>query len=60
MRKPALRGQTSNLSTIQKLKSAANIRKAALRGQTSDMSNIQKTKSAANIRKASFSRSNIR
>ena len=59
MRKPALRGQTSNLSTIQKLKSAANIRKAALRGQTSDMSNIQK-KSAANIRKASFSRSNIR
>ena len=54
MRKPALRGQTSNLSTIQKLKSAANIRKAALRGQTSDMSNIQKIKSAANIRKAAF------
>ena len=65
MRKPALRGQTSNLSTIQKLKSAANIRKAALRGQTSDMSNIQKIKSAANIRKAAFpgqtsDKSNIR
>ena len=65
MRKPALRGQTSNLSLIQKLKSAANIRKAALRGQTSDMSNIQKIKSAANIRKAAFpgqtsDKSNIR
>ena len=54
MRKPALRGQTSDLSNIQKLKSAANIRKAALRGQTFDMSNIQKLKSAANIRKAAL------
>ena len=44
MRKPALRGQTSDLSNIQKLKSAANIRKAALREQTSNMSNIQKLK----------------
>ena len=54
MRKPALRGQTSDLSNIQKLKSAANIRKAALRGQTFDMSNIQTLKSAANIRKAAL------
>ena len=55
MQKPALPGQTIDMSNIQKPKCAANIRKEAFPEQTSDMSNIRKkTKSAANIRKAAF------
>ena len=45
IRKPVLRGQTSGLSNIQKLKSAANIRK---------------TKKCCNYPKTSFSMANIR
>ena len=60
MRKPALRGQTSDMSNNQKPKSAANIRKAAFAGQTSDVSNIQKTKMWCKHAKTSFTRANIR
>ena len=60
MRKPALRGQTSDKSNIQKLKSAANIRKAAFPGQTSDVSNIRKTKKCCKPAKTSLTRANIR
>ena len=60
MRKPALRGQTSDMSNIQKLKSAANIRKAALRRQSSNMSNIRKSKKCCKHPKSSFSRAKIR
>ena len=60
MRKPALRGQTSDMSNNQKPKSAANIRKAAFAGQTSDMSNILKNKKCCKHPKSSFSRANIR
>ena len=60
MRKPALPGQTSDMSNIQKAKSAANIRQAAFPGQTSDISNIRKSKKCSKHPKSSFSRANIR
>ena len=60
MRKPALLGQTSDMSKIRKPKSAANIRNPALPGRTSAMSNIRKTKKCCKHAKTSFTRANIR
>ena len=60
IRKPALPGRTSVMSTSEKPKSAANIQKAALPGQTSDMSNIRKTKKCCKHPKTSFTMANIR
>ena len=53
-------GNTSDMSNIQKKKSAANIRKAAFPWQTSDVSNIRKTKKCSKHPKSSFSRASIR
>ena len=60
MLKPALLGQTSDMSNIQNPKSAANLRNPALPGQTSAMSNIRKTKKCCKHAKTSFTRANIR
>ena len=60
IRKPALPGQTSDMSTSKKPKGAANIRKPALPWQTSDMSNIRKNKRCWKHPKSKFSRANIR
>ena len=61
IRKPALPGQTSDMSKIRKkTKSTANNREAAYPGQTSDMSNIRKTKKCCIHAKTSFTRANIR
>ena len=53
-------GNTSDMSNIQKKKSAANIRKAAFPWQTSDVSNIRKTKKCCKPAKTSFTRASIR
>ena len=60
MRKPALPGQTSNMSKIRKTKKCCKHPKTILPWQTSDMSNIRKTKKCCKHPKSSFSRPNIR
>ena len=60
IRKPAVPGRTSDMSTSKKPKGAANIRKPTLPWQTSEMSNIRKTKRCWKHPKSKFSRANIR
>ena len=62
IRKPALPGRTTDMSTSEKPKvlQTCENQKTALLGQTSDMSNIRKTKKCCKHPKSSFTRANIR
>ena len=62
IRKPALPGRTTDMSTSEKPKvlQTCENQKTALLGQTSDMSNIRKTKKCCKHPKSSFTWANIR